>query len=39
MLIKFRESVHRQPDLKNIITIIEKHMRKIDDWIKFPKII
>jgi hypothetical protein len=31
--------VGRQPDLKNLIAIIEKHLKFIDNWIAFPKLV
>jgi len=31
--------VGRQPDLKNLIAIIEKYIKYVDDWIAFPKLV
>jgi hypothetical protein len=39
LLKNFRSNVGRQPDLKNLIVIIEKYLKFIDDWIAFPKLI
>jgi hypothetical protein len=39
LLSTFRANVGRQPDLKALITIIEKYLKCIDDWIKFPKLV
>jgi hypothetical protein len=39
LLSIFRSNVGRQPDLKNLIVIIEKYLKYIDDWIAFPKLI
>lgn len=39
LLGTFRSNVGRQPDLKNLIVIIEKYLKLIDDWIAFPKLI
>lgn len=35
----FRSNVGRQPDLKNLIAIIEKYIKYVDDWIAFPKLV
>lgn len=39
LLEKFKQNVSRQPDLKNLITIIENHLKQVDNWINFPKIL
>jgi hypothetical protein len=39
LLSTFRANVGRQPDLKNLIAIIEKYIKYVDDWIAFPKLI
>lgn len=39
LLATFRSNVGRQPDLKNLILIIEKYLKYIDDWISFPKLV
>ncbi len=39
LLNSFKANVNRQPDLKNLISIIEKYLLFIDDWIAFPKLI
>jgi hypothetical protein len=39
LLATFRSNVGRQPDLKNLIVIIEKYLKYIDDWISFPKLV
>lgn len=39
MLSTFRSNVGRQPDLKNLISIIEKYIKYVDDWIAFPKLV
>ncbi|MCB0368699.1 MAG: hypothetical protein KDD45_04445 [Bdellovibrionales bacterium] len=39
LLAVFRSNVGRQPDLKNLIGIIEKYLKFIDDWISFPKLV
>lgn len=39
LLATFRSNVGRQPDLKALITIIEKHLRLVDEWVKFPKLV
>lgn len=39
LLASFRSNVGRQPDLKNLISIIEKYLVFVEDWIKFPKLI
>lgn len=39
LLKVFKSNVGRQPDLKNLIVIIEKYMKYINDWISFPKLI
>lgn len=39
LLSTFKSNVGRQPDLKNLISIIEKYLTYIEDWIKFPKLI
>jgi hypothetical protein len=39
LLGSFRSNVGRQPDLKNLIVIIEKYLKSIDDWIAFPKLV
>ena len=39
LLSIFRSNAGRQPDLKNLIVIIEKYMKYIDEWIKFPKLV
>jgi hypothetical protein len=39
LLSVLRSNANRHPDLKNLIKVIEKHMRSIDDWIAFPKLI
>ena len=33
LLTVFRSNAGRQPDLKNLIVIIEKYMKFIDSWI------
>jgi hypothetical protein len=38
-LISLRSSVNRQPELKSLIAVIEKHLKAVDDWIAFPKLI
>lgn len=39
LLEKFRQNAYRQPDLKNVIPIIETHLKMVDKWIDFPKIV
>lgn len=39
LLKNFKNNVNRQPELKNLIALIEKYIICIDDWIKFPKLI
>jgi hypothetical protein len=39
LLKNFKNNVNRQPELKNLIALIEKYILCIDDWIKFPKLI
>lgn len=39
LLSTFRANVGRQPDLKNLIAIIEKYIKYVDDWIAFPKLV
>jgi hypothetical protein len=39
LLEKFKQNVSRQPDLKNLINIIENHLKQVDNWINFPKIL
>ena len=39
LLTTFRSNVGRQPDLKNLIIVIEKYLKYIDDWISFPKLV
>jgi hypothetical protein len=39
LLSTFRANVGRQPDLKAFIIIIEKYLKCIDEWIKFPKLV
>ena len=39
LLTSFKSNVGRQPELKNQISIIEKYLVFIEDWIKFPKLI
>ncbi len=39
LLATFKSNVGRQPDLKNLILIIEKYLKYIDDWISFPKLV
>lgn len=39
LLTVFKSNAGRQPDLKNLIVIIEKYMKFIDSWIEFPKLV
>ena len=39
LLASFKLNVGRQPDLKNLIIVIEKYLKYIDDWIAFPKLV
>ncbi len=39
LLATFKANVGRQPDLKALIAIIEKYLKCIDEWIKFPKLV
>ncbi len=39
LLEKFKQNVYRQPDLKNIILIVETHLKQVEKWIEFPKIV
>lgn len=39
LLATFRTNVGRQPDLRALITIIEKHLKIVDEWVKFPKLV
>ena len=39
LLSTFKSNVGRQPDLKNLIGIIEKYLKVVDTWISFPKLI
>ena len=39
LLSSFKANVGRQPDLKNLIVIIEKYLKVVDTWISFPKLI
>lgn len=39
LLSTFRANAGRQPDLKNLIVIIEKYIKYIDEWIQFPKLV
>ena len=39
LLGTFRSNVGRQPELRNLIGIIEKYLKVIDQWIAFPKLI
>jgi hypothetical protein len=39
LLSTFRANAGRQPDLKNLIVIIEKYLKYIDEWIQFPKLV
>ena len=39
LLSTFKANVGRQPDLKNLIAIIEKYIKYVDDWIAFPKLV
>lgn len=39
LLTTFKSNVGRQPDLKNLIIVIEKYLKYIDDWISFPKLV
>ena len=35
----FKSNVGRQPDLKNLIGVIEKYLKVVENWIAFPKLI
>lgn len=39
LLSIFRTNERRQPELKNLISVIEKHMKLVDEWISFPKLV
>ena len=39
LLATFRTNVGRQPDLRALITIIEKHLKLVDEWVRFPKLV
>ncbi len=39
LLAKFKLNAHRQPDLRELITLLEKYIALIDEWIRFPKIV
>lgn len=39
LLSTFKANVGRQPDLKALISIIEKYLKVVDTWISFPKLI
>lgn len=39
LLEKFRQNAYRQPDLKTIIPVIETHLKKVEEWVNFPKIV
>ena len=39
LLEKFKQNAYRQPDLKNTIPIIENHLKMVEKWINFPKIV
>ena len=39
LLEKFKQNVYRQPDLKSTIQIIENHLKTVERWINFPKVV
>jgi hypothetical protein len=39
LLEKFKQNVYRQPDLKGTIQVIESHLKTVEKWINFPKIV
>lgn len=39
LLATFKTNSQRQPDLRALIPVIEKYLKLIDEWIRFPKII
>lgn len=39
LIEKFKQNVYRQPDLKGTIQIIENHLKTVEKWISFPKVV
>lgn len=39
LLASFKTNANRQPELRNLINIIERSLKAVDEWIRFPKLI